>query len=74
MNFTCPYCGSGAFTVFFDIAGSQIATCNKCGNRMPFDQEHMAPSQTARAQNRTLRTSGNGTLRPKTTRTPTKGT
>ena len=71
MNFTCPYCGGGAFTVFFDIAGSQIATCNKCGNRMPFDQEHMTPSRTAGWKSKI---SGNGTLRPTTTRAPTKNT
>ena len=39
MNFTCLYCGHGRFTVFFDIAGSKIATCNKCGNRMPLERQ-----------------------------------
>ena len=60
MNFTCQYCGNGGFTVFFDIAGLKIATCNKCGNRMPFERQQVTISLTA---------GPNGSLRPNPTTT-----
>jgi transcription elongation factor Elf1 len=41
MQFTCPYCGKGSFTIVSDAGGSSYATCNSCGKTTPFEKQQM---------------------------------
>jgi len=41
MNFTCPHCGRGSFTIVRDGADTQLAKWNNCGKSMPFSKEQM---------------------------------
>ena len=45
MNFSCPYCAGDSFRLVSDLAGSQFATCNKCGKTTPFEHRAMTRSE-----------------------------
>jgi transcription elongation factor Elf1 len=54
MNFKCPHCGKGTFTLSTDAAGSQTATCNNCNKATPFSKDRMTNPRMKPDQSRKL--------------------
>ena len=44
MDFSCPHCGSGSFTLLSDFYGSQFARCQTCDKTTPFEKQQMTTS------------------------------